>query len=159
MRFASDARHDREQFQLSSEYEDRWLSIIYILDGNYKSLHLIAPTQDVFNMWHLTLRRLHAIRQQLMTGLGNLQMRQILWEKHYWKGADEQSDQKLEFSEVEKLCMRLNINSSSENLLRLFKVISLPYRTRPTTTETQSLCSKRMFANAATSTLKIFAVS
>lgn len=121
IRFGADARYDREQFQLSAEYEDRWITIIYILDGNYKSLHLIAPTADVFHMWHITLRRLHAIRQQLMTGLGNVEIRQALWEKHYWKGADEESDQKLEFSEVEKLCRRLNINSSSEDLFRLFK--------------------------------------
>ena len=122
MRFGPDARYDREQFQISQEYEDRWISIIYILDGTYKSLHLIAPTHDVYNMWNVTLRQLHAIRQELMTGLGNVEMRQAIWEKHYWKGADEEKDQKLEFGEVEKLCRRLNINSSSGELRRLFKV-------------------------------------
>jgi len=122
LRSGSDARYYREQFQLSQDYEDRWLTIIYILDGNYKTLHLIAATKDVFHMWDSTLRMLHAIRQQLMSGLGNIEMRQAVWEKHYWKSADEESDQKLEFDEVEKLCKRLNINSSTENLLRLFKV-------------------------------------
>lgn len=123
MRFGADARYDREQFQISQQYEPRWITLIYILDGNYKTLHLIAPTQDVFNMWNVTLQQLHAIRQELMTGLGNVEMRQALWEKHYWKGADEEKDQKLEFSEVEKLCRRLNINSSSDDLRRLFKVL------------------------------------
>lgn len=126
MRFGADARYDREQFQLAPEYEDRWITIIYILDGNYKTLHLIAATKDVFNMWTSTLRKLYAIRQELMTGLGNLEMRQAVWEKHYWTGADEERDQKLEFNEVEKLCKRLNINSSSEDLLRLFQVRYLP---------------------------------
>ncbi|KAG5640769.1 hypothetical protein DXG03_007249 [Asterophora parasitica] len=72
-------------------------------------------------MWDKTLRGLHAIRQELMSGLGNIEMRQAIWEKHYWRGAGEEKDQKLAFEEVEKLCRRLNINSSSEALLRLFK--------------------------------------
>jgi phosphatidylinositol phospholipase C, delta len=122
MRFGPDARYDREQFQLSREYEDRWITVIYILEGAYKTLHLIAATQDVFNMWRTTLLKMYAVRQQLMTGLGNLQMRETLWEKNYWRCSDQQKDQKLDYSEIEKLCRRLNINSSSEDLFRLFKV-------------------------------------
>jgi phosphatidylinositol phospholipase C delta len=76
-------------------------------------------------MWDVTLRKLHAIRQTLKSGLGNFEMRQKLWEKQYWKGADQGSDQKLDFDEVEKLCKRLNINPSAEALLRLFKVLFL----------------------------------
>ncbi|KAF6757913.1 phosphoinositide-specific phospholipase C [Ephemerocybe angulata] len=121
IRTGSDARYYREQFQLSQDYEDRWLTIVYILDGNYKTLHLIVATKDVFKMWETTLRQLHAIRKELMTGLGNLEMRQALWEKQYWKGADEERDQKLSFDEVEKLCKRLNINSSQDDLRRLFQ--------------------------------------
>ncbi|KAG5635168.1 hypothetical protein H0H81_012168 [Sphagnurus paluster] len=121
LRSGSDARYYREQFQLSQEYEDRWLTIVYTLDGAYKTLHLIAPTREVFLMWDTTLRKLYAIRQQLMSGLGNIEMRQAIWEKHLWKGADEEQDQKLSFDEVEKLCRRLNINSNSAELFRLFQ--------------------------------------
>ncbi len=79
-------------------------------------------------MWNTTLRKLHAIRQELMKGLGNVEMRQAMWEKHYWKNADEESDQKLVFDEVSKLCRRLNINTGVEDLYRLFKVrILSPY--------------------------------
>lgn len=73
-------------------------------------------------MWDKTLREQHAIRQELMRGLENPEMREVLWMKHYWKGADEESDQKLTFDEVEKLCRSLYINSSREDLERLFKV-------------------------------------
>lgn len=125
IRTGVDARYHREQFQLSQDYEDRWLTIIYILDGNYKTLHLIVTTREVFRMWEATLRQLHAIRKELMTGLGNLEVRQALWEKQYWKGADEEQDQKLTFEEVEKLCKRLNINSSQDDLYRLFTVRTL----------------------------------
>ena len=122
IRSGEDARYYRQQFQLSQDYQDRWLTIIYLLDGNYKTLHLIPATKDVFRMWDKTLRELHAIRQELMRGLGNGEMRQALWEKHYWTGANEERDHKLTFDEVEKLCRRLNINSNHEDLFRLFKV-------------------------------------
>ncbi|KAF5375654.1 hypothetical protein D9615_009376 [Tricholomella constricta] len=123
LRSGSDARYYREQFQLAQEYEDRWLIIVYILDGAYKTLHLVAPSKDVFRMWDKTLRELHAIRQQLMSGLGNFEMRQAIWEKHYWKG-----EEKLGFDDVEKLCRRLYINSSSDDLLRLFKQADIRQR-------------------------------
>ena len=57
-----------------------------------------------------------------MSGLGNVEMRQAVWEKQYWKGADDGKDQKLDFEETERLCKRLNVNSSTDVLLRLFKV-------------------------------------
>lgn len=120
MRSGADARYYREQFQLSQIYEDCWLTIIYILDGNYKTLHLIAPSVDVFRIWDTSLRRLYAIRRELMTGLGNFEMRQALWEKQYWKGSQLDENEKLRFGEVEKLCKRMNIHSSSESLFRLF---------------------------------------
>jgi hypothetical protein len=73
-------------------------------------------------MWDSTLRKLHAIRQALMCGLGNNYLREAVWEKQYWKAADEQADQKLYFEDVERLCRRLNINPSHEDLDRRFKV-------------------------------------
>ena len=121
IRSGPDARNCREQFKLGQECEDRWLTIIYILDGNYKTLHFIAPTKEVLEMWHTTLLKLYAVRQTLMSGIGNFEVRQALWEKQYWKGADDRLNQRLDFEEVEKLCRRLNIHSSTESLLRLFK--------------------------------------
>lgn len=73
-------------------------------------------------MWGITLRKLYAIRQELMTGLGNEEIRHAIWEKQYWTASDESSDQKLHFDEVEKLCRRLNVNTSTEELKRLFQV-------------------------------------
>lgn len=128
LRSGADARYYRELFQLSQDYESRWLTIVYVLDGGYKTLHLIAPTKDVFQIWDITLRKLYDIRQQLMSGLGSVEMRQTVWEKQFWAGADEGADQKLNFEDVEKLCRRLNINPSREDLLRRFKVrVYIPF--------------------------------
>ena len=121
IRVGADARYYREQFQLSQEYEDKWLTIIYVLDGGYKTLHLISATREIFQMWEVTVRRLYAIRQQLMSGLGSADVRQALWEKQFWKGADDEQDHRLDFDDVERLCRRLNINPSREDLLRRFK--------------------------------------
>ena len=122
LRVGTDARYYREQFQLAQEYEDKWLTIVYVLDGGYKTLHLIAATRDIFQMWDVTLRRLYTIRQELMSGLSSADMRQAVWEKQFWKGADDEKDQKLDFDDIERMCRRLNINPSHDDLLRRFKV-------------------------------------
>ncbi|KZT64238.1 PLC-like phosphodiesterase [Daedalea quercina L-15889] len=120
LREGADARYYRQQFQIAPSFEDRWLTIVYVLDGRYKTLHLLAATRDVFQMWDLMLRRLYAIRQKLMSGLGYTEVRQAVWEKQFWKG-DSGTDQRLEFEEVERMCRRLNINPSTDDLLRRFK--------------------------------------
>jgi len=122
MRFGSEARYYVRQFGVDESCEDRWITIFYIVDGDYKDLHLIAPTHDVYNLWQVTLTQLYSIRKELMSGLGNFEMRQALWEKHYWKGADLQPDQKLTFDEIEKLCRRLNMSQPKQDILNLFKV-------------------------------------
>lgn len=79
-------------------------------------------------MWDRTLRRLYEIRQELMSGLGNGEIREALWARQYWAGADgvgdsgpNQPDERLDFNEVVRMCRRLNISSSNEELMRLFK--------------------------------------
>ena len=130
----TDARYYREQFQLAQDYEDKWITIIYILDGGYKTLHLIAATRDIFQMWDVTLRRLYAIRQQLMSGLGSADMRQAVWEKQFWKGADSSGDKTLDFDEIRRLCVRLNVNASEQELQTWFKVRAYALRADRTMT-------------------------
>lgn len=122
IRSGPDARYYREQFQLSSDYEERWITIVYIVDGRYKTLHVVAPTKEIFREWDKTLRDLYAVRQELMSGLGHVEQRQAVWERRYWKGADEGGDEKLSFEEVEKMCKRLNINFSQVDLKSRFDV-------------------------------------
>ena len=104
--------------------EERWITIIYILDGTYRTLHIVADTRDVFQLWSTALQKLHSIRQGLMTGLGNIETRQNVWERQYWKGADEEGDQVLDFDDIERLCKRLNVNITTAELTKLFKVFA-----------------------------------
>jgi len=59
-----------------------------------------------------------------MRGLGYLDLREAVWAKQYWKPADEQAGQKLQFEDFVKLCKRLNVNSSREDLSRRFEARS-----------------------------------
>jgi len=85
---------------------------------------MIADTREVLKQWQASLRKLYAIRQGLMAGLGQFDLRQTIWERQYWKGADKEGDQKLVFTEVLGLCKRLNVNLSSAELQKLFHVSS-----------------------------------
>jgi phosphatidylinositol phospholipase C, delta len=122
IRTGSDARYYREQFKLPEEMEERWMTVVYILDGTYKTLHIVVDTQDVFQLWETSLRRIYVIRQGLMTGSASAKLRQTVWERQYWKGADEGGDQVLDFDDVQRLCWRLNANLTETELRELFQV-------------------------------------
>jgi phosphatidylinositol phospholipase C delta len=100
------------------------MTVIYITDGKYKTLHVVALAADVFRLWLSTLRHLYALRQELMSGVGNLERRQQAWERLYWKSADDQGDAKLEWGEVKRLCRRLNVRAPEEDLVQRFNVRS-----------------------------------
>ncbi|KAJ7023444.1 1-phosphatidylinositol-4,5-bisphosphate phosphodiesterase 1 [Mycena alexandri] len=111
-----DAKNYREKFQyLSDEYEDRWLTITYMVDGKYKTMHLLAPTKDVMDMWITALRRLFAAQTELLSGLSHGEMLEAVWERRYWNGRG------FTFEDVEKLCKRLNATYPEDELRRIFK--------------------------------------
>ncbi|KAF8336862.1 uncharacterized protein EI90DRAFT_3043894 [Cantharellus anzutake] len=122
IRTGPETSYHREQLRLSADYEPRWISLVYARDGKYKILHMVSLSDDVFRMWNVILRKLFSLRQELMSGLGdaNAEVRQRVWEKLYWKGADSTGDAKLDFQEVERMCRRLNIATPRSELLNCF---------------------------------------
>lgn len=98
------------------------MTVIYLVDAKYKYLHVVALADDVYQMWLVTLRHLYALRQELMSGVGNLERRQRAWERLYWKSADNRGDAKLAWPEVKKLCLRLNVHAPEADLKKRFKV-------------------------------------
>ena len=94
---------------------------MYITDAQYKTLHIVAPTQSAFHVWDNTLRSLYDVRKELMSGLGHMEKRQHVWERRYWKGADDSGDHKLNFEEVEQMCIRMNISLEKHELEKRFK--------------------------------------
>ncbi|KAF8509662.1 1-phosphatidylinositol-4,5-bisphosphate phosphodiesterase 1 [Hysterangium stoloniferum] len=129
IRVAADTRSYRAQFKIAADAEPRWLTFIYMADGKYKTLHIIAPAADVFHMWVNTTRKLWEIRQELASsmrtkatgeGLKGVERREKAWERLYWKCADESGEERLEWKEVKKLCLRLNIHAPEADLFKRF---------------------------------------
>ncbi|KAG9291344.1 hypothetical protein G9A89_003448 [Geosiphon pyriformis] len=120
LRIGEAARNYRENLKLSSDYESRWFTIIYVDSGKYKALHLVAPTEQLFRKWVDTLAKLNSHRRDMMGGLGHMRRRQSLWLKQHWKQADKDGNSKLVVDEVVRLCRQLNINMSKELLKSKF---------------------------------------
>ncbi|KAF7366899.1 Phosphoinositide phospholipase C [Mycena sanguinolenta] len=158
LRTGADAKSYREQFQPpSTDYEDRWLTIIYIVNSMYKTMHLLAPTKEMMDTWTLALRRLYAVQTDLMSGLTQGEMLEAVWERHYWNGRG------FMFEDVEKLCKRLNVLKTEEELRRLFQQANSnktgsfmkdSQRSTATTAELQALFD--VYAYETPSTLSTF---
>jgi hypothetical protein len=82
----------------------------------YKTMHLLAPTKEVMDTWTTALRRLYAVQTDLMGGLSQGEMLEAVWERHYWNGRG------FTFEDIEKLCKRLNVSKTEDELRRLFQV-------------------------------------
>ncbi|KAJ7178183.1 1-phosphatidylinositol-4,5-bisphosphate phosphodiesterase 1 [Mycena filopes] len=116
LRTGVDTKNSRETFEfLSDEYEDRWLTITYMVDGKYKTMHLLAPTKEIMDMWTTALRRLFAAQTELLSGLSHGEMLEAVWERRYWNGRG------FTFDDVEKLCQRLNATLLEDELRRMFE--------------------------------------
>ncbi|KAF3940711.1 hypothetical protein ABW19_dt0202772 [Dactylella cylindrospora] len=129
IRTGENARNYREDFQVSSEFEDRWITIIYsehAENGRLRTLHLVAPTAELFQLWTKTLESLLNYRTELMASLATHGDRVL---GSHWKreissqltsSSAETKDEKLSFEEVERLCRRLQVNCSRQYLRSRF---------------------------------------
>ncbi|EEB98034.1 hypothetical protein MPER_02532 [Moniliophthora perniciosa FA553] len=153
LRFGSDASYYRAQLEFPLSAESRWITVVFILEGKYKTMHVLAPSVDAFNLWKTALEKLFKIRQGLMVGLQNNSLRDAVWEKQYWKGADENNDQKLDFKDVQSLCIRLSLNFSDEELKTLFRRFVELIKRRP---EIEAIYDKYSELNGGKFTLVAF---
>jgi phosphatidylinositol phospholipase C, delta len=128
----SDARHYREQFQISSTYEPTWLTVIYTEGPKLKALHLVSATVEEHDLWYKTLKKLWQHRKEVTGGLAFLMSpeRKLNPEKsvrvirRHWKeaGGTGNDTAEVDFAEVEKLCWKLNVHLSSKSLKEKFDV-------------------------------------
>ena len=130
IRLQADAKNYREEFQIAPECESRWFTIIYgdkdrAKGRPVKTMHLIAPTQHIFELWTSTLDDIQRYRHDLMAGMaGPGQDENTL--KGHWRremaklfgGPPRLGDaENLDLAGVESLCRSLHINCSS-NMIR-----------------------------------------
>ncbi|KAL7268175.1 Phospholipase C [Rhizina undulata] len=130
IRVGRDARNYREEFQISAELEDRWATIIYAEpedSGKLKTLHVIAPTVELFTLWTTTLEKILRYRTEMMAGLA-MQGEKFVdahWRNYmasqYASAPKSPKDERLSFEDVERLCRRLHVNCSRRFLKDRFK--------------------------------------
>jgi phosphatidylinositol phospholipase C delta len=130
VRTGANARNYREELQVSSDEEDRWITIIYMdheQNGKLKLLHVIAPTADLFNLWMSTLEAINRYRTEMMAGLA-MQGEKFVdahW-RNYMANLQASSPQpvkvdRLSFEDVERLCRGIHVNCSRRLLKEKFR--------------------------------------
>ena len=130
IRLQGDAKNYREACGVGPEYESRWFTIIYADQDRakgrpVKTMHLIAPTQVIFELWTSTLDDLQRYRHELMDGVAGSRLNEKTLRGHWrcemaklFNGAPHRDDEEnLDFSGVEKLCLSFHIHCS-KNMLR-----------------------------------------
>jgi phosphatidylinositol phospholipase C delta len=134
VRTGANARNYREELQVSSDEEDRWITIIYMdhdQNGKLKLLHVIAPTAELFTLWTTTLEAINKYRTEMMAGLA-MQGRKFVdahW-RNYMANRPASSTQpakvdRLSFADVERLCRGIHVNCSRRLLRDKFKKADL----------------------------------
>ncbi|KAJ5664260.1 hypothetical protein N7507_004991 [Penicillium longicatenatum] len=130
IRVGADARNYREEHQVPEDAERRWFTIVIADSGSFKgrtvkTLHLIAPSDRVFELWTTTLEHIARYRIGMMAGLAGSGQSETVIQAHWQRemtrlfpqGPRPGEEQGLDFSAVESVCRGLHINFS-KNMLR-----------------------------------------
>ncbi|KAI9889422.1 MAG: Phospholipase C [Vezdaea aestivalis] len=119
LRFGPDASNYRKEFGVSEDFESTWFTIVYADASNskgrtIKTMHLVAPSQAVFQLWVNTLESVSKYRFDMMTSLANGGESSL---KAHWHNAitkkrvtSADAEEKLAFEEVEDICRSLHID-------------------------------------------------
>lgn len=129
IRTGANARNYREELQVSSESEERWITITYLdpEGGKLKLLHLIAPTVKLFKVWTSTLEAINRYRTEMMAGLA-MQGEKFVeahW-RRYMANLQASSSKpvradRVSFDDVERLCRSIHVNCSQRFLKEKFR--------------------------------------
>ena len=134
IRIGADARNYREEHNVPEELERCWFTIIFANpEGSknrpVKTLHLIAPDEEVLKLWTRTLEDISRYRIGLMVGLaGSGQSENILkahWQREIGRRfpavkAGDEDDASLDMGAIESLCQSLHIDCSKDVLRAQF---------------------------------------
>lgn len=116
IRIGDDAKNYREQFNISHEFHDNWITIIYVssnsksnnftLSNDLKALHMIAPTKKNFEIMTQTLTYLYdwsINKESLMTCIDISEFSAIKWNNKI------REKEFLTFNELIRVCAELHI--------------------------------------------------
>ncbi|CCJ28729.1 unnamed protein product [Pneumocystis jirovecii] len=121
IRVGHDSRNYREQLKVEVDYEDKWFSIICLVNHKLKILHLIAPTSELRQQWVILLKKTQQYRIEMMGKLGLMGEKFDGWLEKHWELIKKNDS--IQFEDIEKLCKKLHVNASKEYLRNTFNEI------------------------------------
>ncbi|KAJ5578305.1 uncharacterized protein N7459_007269 [Penicillium hispanicum] len=130
IRVGADARNYREEHQIPEDAESRWFTIVIADSERFKgravkTLHLIAPSDRILDLWTSNLENISRYRIGLMAGLAGTGQSETILQAHWQRemsrlfpqGLKPGEEPSLDFGAVESVCRSLHINCS-KNMLR-----------------------------------------
>ncbi|KAH3673707.1 hypothetical protein WICMUC_003523 [Wickerhamomyces mucosus] len=134
VRITNDGKNYREEYGISNEFNDRWITIVYhdlIISSKLKTLHIIAPSRQDFIVFTQTLINLIKRRKKLMQLLNIPNSNDNLivhWNDYISTGIVQKNIYKeresLSFNDVLNLMKKLHINCDESYLNQIFKQFS-----------------------------------
>jgi phosphatidylinositol phospholipase C delta len=124
IRFGTEAKHYREECDISENWAPYWFTIVYTdttrSKGRIKTMHLIAPDAGVFNMWTKTLETVSRNRIDMMAGLSGFadKSAKLVWQRAMKKRGN--TEESLDFPSTVELCRSLHINCTETTLRAYF---------------------------------------
>ncbi|KAF1918462.1 1-phosphatidylinositol-4,5-bisphosphate phosphodiesteras-like protein 1 [Ampelomyces quisqualis] len=124
IRSGVEAKHYREECDMSENWAPYWFTIVYTdttrSKGRIKTMHLIAPDAGVFNMWTKTLESVSRNRIDMMAGLLGFadKSAKLVWQRAMKKRGN--GDESIDFPSTTELCRSLHINCTETTLRAYF---------------------------------------
>lgn len=137
IRIGDDAKNYREEFKVSAEHKDLWVTIIYYNDSisnNIKALHVLAARKYEYDMFVRVLQLLVFVNRDLLKNISlggdddlftnfhwnNFVMNENKFNEGIVDTPKTKISQTLNKEGVLRLTKRLNINIANTKLLKLF---------------------------------------
>jgi phosphatidylinositol phospholipase C, delta len=124
IRSGIEAKHYREECDMSENWAPYWFTIVYTdttrSKGRIKTMHLIAPDAGVFSMWTKTLESVSRNRIDMMAGLSGFadKSAKLVWQRAMKKRGN--AEESLDFPSTMELCRSLHINCTEATLRAYF---------------------------------------
>ncbi|CAB4254174.1 similar to Saccharomyces cerevisiae YPL268W PLC1 Phospholipase C [Maudiozyma barnettii] len=125
VRIGKMASNYREEYGVSDNFADLWLTIIYSVSNKLKALHVIAEDKDRFDAFLNVICGLVSRRRKLMESISipdSERFAKIHWETTVSEREEDRSSDTLTFQEVSKLCKRFHIYCSKDHLWKIFNI-------------------------------------
>jgi len=125
-----------EEFEVPKEFLPRWFTIIYFdpdrsKGRSVKSMHLIAPSENVCAQWTSSLQYMMKSRDDLMTGMAGHKekSREAHWRremvKKFGMTNHAENEETMDFAGIKRTCRSFSISKSESDLKAHFERLDL----------------------------------